>query len=77
MERIALPPPCTSEWPPESVWLEVDHAAGVWNDLHADGRELHFELDEESGRLAIEMRDLAGNVLSSVSPSEALAIASG
>jgi hypothetical protein len=77
MEKIALPPPCTSEWPPQSVWREVDHAARVWSDLRADGRELHFELDEESGRLAIEMRDLAGNVLTSVSLSEVLAIASG
>jgi hypothetical protein len=49
----------------------------MWSDLRADGRELHFELDEESGRFAIEMRDLAGNVLTSVSPSEVLAIASG
>jgi len=34
-----------------------------------------FELDEESGRLAIEMRDLDGNVLETLSPSAALAIA--
>ena len=77
METFDLTPPCPPGWPPESVWREVDEAARVWEDLHAHGRELHFELDEESGRLAIEMRDLDGNALSMVSPSDVLSIASG
>jgi hypothetical protein len=55
----------------------VDDAARVWEELHADGRELHFDLDPETGRLTIEMRDLEGNAMGLVSPSEALAIASG
>jgi hypothetical protein len=69
--------PTPPEWPPASVWREVDAAAQVWDELQAHGRELHFVLDEDSGRLAIEMRDLDGNLLSTVSPAEALAIASG
>ena len=77
MESLELTSPCPPEWPPESVWREVDEAARVWEDLHAQGRELHFELDDQSGRLTIEMRDLDGNAVSAVSPSEALAIASG
>ena len=77
METFELTPPCPPEWPPESVWREVDEAARVWEDLHAHGRELHFELDEEDGRLTIEMRDLVGNAVRTVSPSEALLIASG
>jgi len=64
-------------WPPKRVWREVDEAALVWDDLQAQGCELHFEVDEDSGRLIIEMRDLDGEVLGTVSPSEALVIASG
>jgi hypothetical protein len=77
MDRTEFTSPCPPEWPPESVWREVDDAARVWEDLHADGRELHFDLDPETGRLTIEMRDLEGNAMGPVSPSEALSIASG
>jgi hypothetical protein len=77
MESAEFTSPHPPEWPPESVWREVDDAAQVWEDLHADGRELHFDLDPDSGRLTIEMRDLEGNVMTAVSPSEALSIASG
>jgi len=65
------------DWPPESVWREVDDAAQVWEELHAQGREIHFEIDEQSGRLAIEMRDLDGGAVGTLSPSEAVAVASG
>jgi hypothetical protein len=65
------------EWPPESVWREVDDAAQVWEELHAQGREIHFEIDDQSGRLTIEMRDLDGAAVGTLSPFEALSIASG
>ena len=58
------------------VWREVDQAEGAWASLHAQGRELHFELGEGGG-VAITLRDLDGRVLRRVSPSEAVAIASG
>jgi FlaG protein len=67
----------TPEWPPPSVWREVDHASRVWESLRAQGRELHFEHDEKSGRVVIQVRDLDGNVLRTVPPSEAVSIASG
>jgi hypothetical protein len=51
MDRTEFTSPCPPEWPPESVWREVDEAAQVWEDLHANGRELHFDLDPQSGRL--------------------------
>ena len=75
MDRAEFTSPRLPEWPPESVWREVDEAARVWEDLHADGHEVHFDLDPRNGRLTIELRDLEGNVLTAVSPSEALAIA--
>jgi hypothetical protein len=77
MDRTEFTSPRPPEWPPESVWREVDEAALVWEGLHADGRELHFDLDPQSGRLTIEMRDLEGSVMTAVSPSEALSIAAG
>lgn len=75
MDRAEFTSPSPPEWPPESVWREVDEAARVWEDLHADGRELHFDLDPQNGRLTIEKRDLEGNVMTAVSPSEVLSIA--
>jgi hypothetical protein len=75
MESMKFTPRRPPEWPPQRVWREVDDAAQVWDDLREQGCEVHFELDEESGRLAIEMRDLEGNVLETLSPSDALAIA--
>lgn len=64
-------------YPPASVWQEVDHAARVAQQLHASGRELHFASDEQSGRVVIEVRDLDGNVIRRIPPSEALKIAGG
>ena len=46
-------------------------------ELAASNRELHFRKDEESGRVIIQVRDLAGNVLRTIPPSEALAVMSG
>jgi FlaG protein len=64
-------------YPPASVWQEVDHAARVAQQLHASGRQLHFSSDEASGRVVIEVRDLDGNVIRRIPPSEALKIADG
>ena len=35
-------------------------------------RELHFETDEETGRVIIQVRDLEGNVIRTIPPSDAL-----
>lgn len=77
MDAIKFTPQRPPEWPPESVWREVDDAAKVWEELHAQGCEIHFEVDEQSGRLAIEMRDLDGGAVGTLSASEAVSIASG
>ena len=64
-------------YPPLSVWREVDAAGQRADELRAAGREVHFELDEQSGRLVIELRELDGGVLRELSPSDAVAIAGG
>ena len=64
-------------YPPLSVWRECDAAARRAEELRADGRELHFELDEPSGRLSIELRELDGTCLRELTAADAVAIAGG
>jgi hypothetical protein len=61
--------------PPPELREQVLAAQRVVEELHARGRELHFEMD--GGRVKIELRDLDGNVLREIPPSAALEIASG
>jgi hypothetical protein len=61
--------------PPPEVVDEMLAAQRAIADMHARGRELHFNMD--SGRLRIEVRDLAGNVIKQIPPSRALEIAGG
>jgi hypothetical protein len=61
--------------PPPELRAEILAAQQAVQDMHARGRELHFEMAE--GRVRIELRDLDGNVLRTIPASEALEIASG
>ena len=63
--------------PPPEVLHEVDRAAERADDLWRDGYELHFEVDEESGRVAVRVRDLDGDVIRTIAPSEALDVMAG
>ena len=62
--------------PPVEVLEQMHDAALVADKLHSMDRELHFE-PQADGRVAIQVRDLGGNVIRSVAPSEALDIAAG
>ncbi len=66
-----------ADWPPPEVWDEVDRAARAWDELRARGRELDFAPGGEDGRPAITLRDLGGNALRTLSPADAIALASG
>lgn len=72
LDRAARP-----EGPPPEVQAEVRAAARCAERLHEMGRQLCFEPDPEGGRVRIEVRDLDGNVLRRIPPSEALEIAAG
>jgi hypothetical protein len=61
--------------PPPALREEILTAQRVIGELHARGRELHFEVTD--GRVRIEVRDLDGNVLKEIPPSRALEIAAG
>jgi hypothetical protein len=63
--------------PPPEVLDELRGAAQAWENLRAQGHELHFGHDEQTGRIAIELRDREGNSVRDVSPSEALELVGG
>ena len=63
--------------PPEDALREVDRAAARADELWYDKRELHFEMDQDSGRVIVQVRDLDGNVIRTIPPSEALDIIAG
>ncbi len=65
--------------PPAEVFDAIGAAGHVARDLHAQGRELRFVPASESrdGRMRIELRDLDGDVLRTLPPSEALGVATG
>ena len=63
--------------PPPEVLDQVQAAHEAYEDLRARGRELRFSNDDRTGQLVIEVRDLDGNTLSRIPPTEALAVASG
>jgi flagellar protein FlaG len=63
--------------PPPDVIVEVHRAAARAQELHQANRELHFEKDSSSGRIVVQVRDMAGNVLRTIPPSKALDVMSG
>jgi uncharacterized FlaG/YvyC family protein len=62
--------------PPASVLEEMHAASRVADELRGMKRELHFE-PTDGGRVVVQVRDLDGNVLRTVPPSQALDIAAG
>ena len=62
--------------PPPEVLEAMDAAARAARELHDQGRELRFG-NGPDGRLQIELRDLEGNVLRTIPPSELLDVATG
>jgi hypothetical protein len=63
--------------PPPEVYEAMGRAAQTHAQLSAQGRELRFLRDAQGGHTRIEVRDRDGNVLKTLSPAQALAIAAG
>jgi len=63
--------------PPPEVLAAIGTASQAYDRLAASGRQLHFGIDQSSGKVVVELQDLSGNVLSTLSPSQALDIAGG
>jgi hypothetical protein len=64
-------------FPPPDVLDEVGRAADRAAELAAANRELHFTRDEDTGRVIVQVRDLDGNVIRTIPPSQALSVLSG
>jgi FlaG protein len=63
--------------PPPDALEMVDGAFERMNELRAQNRELHFAKDPVSGRVQVQVRDLEGNVIRTIPPSQALDIMGG
>jgi flagellar protein FlaG len=63
--------------PPPDALREVDRAAARADELWRQNRELHFEMDQDSGRVIVQVRDRDGNVIRTIPPSEALDVLAG
>lgn len=63
--------------PPPDALREVGRAAARAEELWREQRELHFAVDDESGRVIVQVRDLDGRVIRTIPPSEALDVMSG
>jgi hypothetical protein len=62
--------------PPPAVLEDMHAAARVADELRAQARELHFEV-LDSGRVAVQVRDLDGNVIRTIPAAKALEVAAG
>jgi len=78
---FALPPAGGGEAlpsvPPPAVMADVSRAAQRYQELRAQGRELHFDVDINSGKVRVEVRTLDGQVIRQLPLSEALEVAGG
>lgn len=63
--------------PPPEVTQAIDVASNAYDQLSATGQQLHFSVNTPTGGVAVELRDLDGNPLFTISASEALRIAGG
>ena len=63
--------------PPPAVMADVSRAAQRYQELRAQGRELHFDVDINSGKVRVEVRTLDGQVIRQLPLSEALEVAGG
>jgi hypothetical protein len=63
--------------PPQEVLDALDAASRAYRTLRAQGRELFFAKDANTGRMTIEVRDLDGRLLRSIPPSKLLDVATG
>src|ERR1700686_2063588 len=71
-EAAPVPPPVSLQTfpssPPQQVLDEMVSAARVHDALRAQGRELHFAHDPQSGRMTVQVRDSGGGGLGPTSP---------
>jgi flagellar protein FlaG len=75
-DSVAISSGVVPDSPPPEVLDAIGAAGRAYQDLQAHGRELRFSTDGEQG-VSVEVTDLDGNVLRTLSPSAALDVAAG
>src|ERR1700753_1762048 len=63
--------------PPPEVMDAIARAHAACEELEASGRQVHFDLDQVSGRLVLELTDAYGTRLRRLSPRGVLGLAAG
>ena len=63
--------------PPPEVQRAIAAASNAYEVLSGAGQQVHFGLDQGARAVAVELQDLAGNSLTTLSPSDALQLAGG
>jgi flagellar protein FlaG len=76
-DRPSEPEKALPSSPPDEVLEAIDLAAEAYERLAASGCQLHFKLDPPTGKVTVEVHDMAGRVLFTIPGSKALDIASG
>jgi hypothetical protein len=61
--------------PPPEVLDAVDAAARTYNRLTANGVQLRFHVDDETGAVAVHLSDMQGTVLGRLTSSQVLELA--
>jgi hypothetical protein len=63
--------------PPPEVHDAIGVANQAYHNLHAEGSELRFKVNESTGKLSVEVHDVHGNLMFTVPASTVLDVASG
>jgi hypothetical protein len=63
--------------PPAEVLDAIGAAFEAYDRLQASGRELHFDLDSETGKLTVQVLNAEGDVLGIVPARKVLDVAAG
>jgi hypothetical protein len=61
--------------PPPEVLDAIGAAARAYDRLTSNGVQLHFHVDDETGKVAVHVYDTQGSVLGSLAPSQVLDLA--
>ena len=61
--------------PPPEVLDAIGAAAKAYDRLTANGVQLHFHVDDQTGKVAVNIYDMQGSVLGSLAPSQVLDLA--
>jgi len=60
--RVADQPPVAPDHIPDEVWREVDAAASLFEEMHAEGRRVMFDTDRLTGRVVASLLEPDGAI---------------